>query len=307
MPRFVEQLSFDTKLFDLSIGRIDLSEKDCELLLKYPTIHDILGHANSAGYRCIYTFAPVLKAGESVQLNSNGKPKYEFLGERFDIKTVYCALLTKFDRESALRMAFHVPDHKHIRIRKYEESKMCNDFPNAVEELKELAVASGGHSRFKIDKNLPEEGFVGMFHAWLANSLNHAIADELFVAYDTELSNRIVGFITVKRKELNVNIGLLSVASSHRRKGIAYSLLSRALLWALEEIGWAEEATMNVATQGANGPACTCYERFGFSLQHTQDVYHCWLPEHLEKESRSDTTLIPFCRQYFTGKVRDHH
>ena len=64
------------------------------------------------------------------------------------------------------------------------------------------------------------QGFEGMFHAWLANSMNHSIADEIFVAYDAAKSNSIIGFITLKRKELNVNIGLLSVAASHRRMGI---------------------------------------------------------------------------------------
>jgi GNAT superfamily N-acetyltransferase len=303
MPRFVEQLAFDTKLFGQSIGRIDLCEKDCELLLKYPTIHDILGHANSAGYKLIYIFAPVL-AKEEMPTNNGGTSKYKFLGEKFDVKTVFSAPLTKFDRESALKMAFFVPDHKNIRIRRYEE-KLNKDFPNAIQQLMSLAVASGAYSRFKLDKRLPEKGFEGMFHAWLANSMNRSIADEVFIAYDAEDSSCIVGFITLKRKELNVNIGLLSVAASHRRMGIGNALLSRALMWALEEIGWSPRATMNVVTQGSNEPACKCYERFGYELESTQDVYHCWLPEHLERESRADTTLIPFCKQHFTGKEQE--
>lgn len=304
MPRFVEQLTFDSKLFDLSVGRIDLSKDDCELLLKYPTIHDILGHANSAGYQLIYIFAPPLKAAEQLPTNSDGTPKYKFLGEIYDQKTTFAAPLTKFDKESVLKMAFYIPAHKNIRIRRYDD-KMAKDFPDAVQEMKSLAVASGVYSRFKIDKRVPDKGFEGMFHAWLANSMNHSIADEIFVAYDAAKSNSIIGFITLKRKELNVNIGLLSVAASHRRMGIAYALLSRALLWAEEEIGWSPDATMNVVTQGSNEPACKCYERFGYELVQTQSVYHCWLPENLEQESRADMTLIPFCKQHFTGKEID--
>lgn len=78
-----------------------------------------------------------------------------------------------------------------------------------------------------------------MFEAWITNSLNGSLADEVFIAYDMT-SGGVgveVAFITVKSNGNSVNIGLLSVAESHRRLGIGKSLLSRAVLWALEEIG----------------------------------------------------------------------
>ena len=59
-----------------------------------------------------------------------------------------------------------------------------------------------------------------MFEAWLNNSLNKTMADAVFMACDADKNNEVVGLITVKRKDLNVNIGLLAVAESHRRMGI---------------------------------------------------------------------------------------
>ena len=140
-----------------------------------------------------------------------------------------------------------------------------------------------------------------MFHAWLKNSINKSVADEVFVAYDSE-SQQEIGFITVKRKQANVNIGLLSVHQNYRRLGVASSLLSRAALWALEPLGDLDDATMSVITQGTNSPACACYERFGFNLTSLQAIYHVWLPDDLSVPSRSDQDPIPFCRQHFSGK-----
>lgn len=56
-------------------------------------------------------------------------------------------------------------------------------------------------------------------------------------------------------------------------------------------------------TQGANAGACLAYERFGFSLASTQEVYHCWLPQHLLEPMSlvADLARIPFCRQHLTG------
>jgi predicted GNAT family acetyltransferase len=115
----------------------------------------------------------------------------------------------------------------------------------------------------------------------------------------------VVGFITVKAKSDHVSIGLLAVSPQHRRKGIAQRLLSRAVMWGLEELGWRDDAFIEVITQGANDTACNLYERFGFTKTCKQQVFHCWLPDHLVNVSRADRPLIPFCRQHITGRERD--
>lgn len=303
MPKFVEELKFDKKLFDRSIGRIDLSEKDCKLLTEHPTIDDILGNAHSAGYNLIYIFSPPLTVTEAIRESKDyTQTKFTGRGEKVDVKFTYHTSIHKFDREAICAVAFHSPKHKNIRIRKYS-SKVLEALPNGYDQLRALAVASGAYSRFNLDKGLSQEGFEGMFEAWLNNSLNKTMADAVFMACDADKNNEVVGLITVKRKDLNVNIGLLAVAESHRRMGIAQCLLSRAVLFALEEVGYSEAATLNVVTQGGNPPACQCYERFGFDLDTTQDVWHCWLPEHLKDVSCADKkNFIPFCKQHLSGQ-----
>jgi predicted GNAT family acetyltransferase len=144
-----------------------------------------------------------------------------------------------------------------------------------------------------------------MFSAWITNSVSRALADEVFIAYDSADAQctEELGFITVRRRGDTVNIGLLAVSDAHRRRGIAKALLSRAVLWSMEEMGNHPNAVINVITQGENAPACACYEGFGFEKVTLQEVYHVWLPDHLASPIvRADQGPIPFCKQHFTGK-----
>ena len=203
-------------------------------------------------------------------------------GVLVDRKSTYVASIKQFDRALLCARAF---EHNHFRIHRCphttDNTAMVSDC------LKELAVESGVYSRFNTDESLSKEGFRAMFTMWLSNSLNRSLADEVFVIHDRlagggGAGEEELGFITVKKTTANiVNIGLLAVSTSHRRKGLAHALLSRAVLWALEEVGGDPAAMLTVVTQGSNRPACECYEKFGFSLSSVQDIYHCWLPLHL--------------------------
>lgn len=253
-------------------------------------------------------------------------------GVLVDRKSTYVASIKQFDRALLCARAF---EHSHFRIHRCPHT--TDDTAMVSDCLKELAVESGVYSRFNTDESLSKEGFRAMFTIWLSNSLNRSLADEVFVIHDRlagggGAGEEELGFITVKKTTANiVNIGLLAVSASHRRKGLAYALLSRAVLWALEEVGGDPAAMLTVVTQGSNKPACECYEKFGFSLSSVQDIYHCWLPVHLPPSAAVtnppsrrllDTTTatssssvliptedhtpfrpihIPFCKQHFTG------
>jgi GNAT superfamily N-acetyltransferase len=168
--------------------------------------------------------------------------------------------------------------------------------------IRELAIASGEWSRFKVDTNIPTHVFETMFESWIKNSLNLSIADEVFVARDSATGDD-VGFVSLKKKGSVVHIGLLAVSSKHRRLGIASRLLSRAALWSIES----GATTLSVVTQGANEVACSCYKRFGFSLSSEQEVYHVWLPQHLEEPLlRADQAPIQFCKQFLTGREKKY-
>jgi len=298
MPRVVEHIAFDTQLFKFNVGRIELTNDDSVALFKNPTIYDILKQAYSSGFRLIYVFYPVNLSSKAS--NDDSLPKLPELGTLVDLKTTLSCELRTLDKSLLCDRAF-LKLGAGIRIRKHDilrEPKLSNN-------LKKLAIASGYYSRFKIDSNIPSTGFEGLFEAWITNSLNRSLADEVFIAYTKE--DEEVGFITVKKRANTVNIGLLAVAESHRCQGIAKALLSRAALWALEEVGYDPAASINVITQGSNLIACSCYRSFGFSTFSTQEIHHVWLPENIVGNvSRADQLSIPFCRQHFTGKEQKY-
>jgi ribosomal protein S18 acetylase RimI-like enzyme len=217
-------------------------------------------------------------------------------GVNVDEKTVYKIRLLSLDNETLVKKVYLSFSFKIGTLK--ADTKVTN-------ELENLAVMAGEWSRFSTDKNLPRNSLTLMYHSWLENSINRKLADEIFIATDPN-SKSIIGFITVKQSVSDkycVSIGLLSVSNEYRRQGIASALLSRAALWALEITGWSDQTFLSVVTQGANGPACSCYEKFGFLKDTIQYVYHAWLPQHLEEPlQRADHGKIPFCKQFLTGK-----
>lgn len=257
----------------------------------------MLRQAYSAGMKLVYLFAPPIEIGALTGID--GHKDVQLPGIKVDEKTTYFLSTSIFNPDELPNKAFL---NRNIRISSFP--KMDGNIPAVI---RELAVSSGEWSRFRIDSNIPRSVFEGMFQAWITNSVNRSLADEVFVAKDTD-SGDIVGIITLKMRPGNeTNIGLLAVSRAHRRRGIASMLLHRAALWCLEQSGWDPAAKLSVVTQGANKVACSCYEKFGFRIGLTQDVYHVWLPQHLEEPKlRADQAPIPFCKQFFTGMETEY-
>lgn len=290
MPR-LELLDFDTKLFEYGVGRIDLSDKEITapcVTGNNVEINGLLQEGHKLGLKLIYLFSPISYKPTIVDESR----VYSFPGLMVDRKTTLAMPLLSFNRSALVQKAFINP---HVRLQLHPKS----DSPS--EALCLLAVASGQWSRFRVDSNISNQVFEGMFGAWLKNSINQSFADATFVAIDIETEEEI-GFITLKRKDLTVSIGLLAVSASHRRKGIASMLLSRGALWALEQNGLNTKGVYSVVTQGSNEIALNCYKSFGFELSLIQDIYHIWLPQYLEEpRMRADQSFIPFCKQFITG------
>jgi len=290
MP-ILESLSFDTQLFGYPVGRIDLSDETFQspcVLSDVETRGLMLDAYNGHCMKLLYLYAPVVQCPVKDKRPS-------FPGQLVDVKTTLTMPLGPLcaQKEALVRKAFL---GEHARVAAVPKS----DAPS--EALRTLAIESGTWSRFKVDTNITKPAFEGMFTAWATNSVNKSIADEIFVALDKDSSEEI-GFITLKKKGNVVSIGLLATSALHRRKGVASMLLSRGALWAMEQSADPASLSYSVVTQGANETALACYEHFGFVKSTEQDLYHIWLPEHLdEPKRRADHGVIPFCKQYFTGK-----
>ena len=265
-------------------------------------LQGLLRNAYGTGIKLIYLFSPPVDVKAKIlhdsdpllngAIENEGKKKGQIPGIRVDVKSTYTASISSWDLNSVVKKAF-LGSHG-INIIRIKRGDIVTP------ALRDLAIASGVWSRFKVDTNVPRCVFETMFESWIKNSVNFSIADEIFVATDSATGAE-VGFVTLKQKGNVVHIGLLAVAIEHRRKGIASQLMSRAVLWAGETVG--ADGILSVVTQGANEQACSCYEHFGFTLTTQQDVYHIWLPQHLEEPLlRADQGPIPFCKQFLTGK-----
>ena len=296
MPKFVSYVEFDSKLFNLKIGRIELNEDDMGSLEKSPSLEDVLQTAYSAGYRLIYVFGPSLPFTQAA-LESD---KSIIPGLHVDSKLMYTTPLSSFNKEKLCTRAFLTPG---IRVRPHDR----NATPLVSDAMRSLGLQSGVFSRYH-DKNLPEGCYEAMFTAWITNSLNRSLADEVLVAYEegNEAPGNEIGFLTMARRGNAVNFGLMAVSDKFRRRGIALAMLFRGILWCLETIGQLPNAEVNLYTQGTNGPMTALYDAHGFQRSTLQDVYHVWLPENLVKPLfRADRGVgghIPFCKQHFTGK-----
>lgn len=162
-----------------------------------------------------------------------------------------------------------------------EVSKTANiDFPKAdlaqsyrdgmsVDDLKQLAVDSGIHSRFVVDPKFPRDKARALFEEWMLRSLDKTYADDVLVIPQ---ENRIAGMATVAQKSGYVSIGLVAVAAEYRGRGFGEILVRAAITWCRER----GIHQIQVTTQAANQPARRLYQKCGFELAKTEFVYHFW-------------------------------
>jgi dTDP-4-amino-4,6-dideoxy-D-galactose acyltransferase len=138
------------------------------------------------------------------------------------------------------------------------------------DDLEDLAVQAGRYSRFRVDPRIPESKFVELYKTWVRKSVDKRIAEAVLVVRQ---SGKIVGMVTVGEKNGRGDIGLIAVDDAMRGKRVGAALVIAAQAWALGK-GW---NTAQVVTQGENVAACRLYERFGYTIDHTRNVYHFWI------------------------------
>jgi dTDP-4-amino-4,6-dideoxy-D-galactose acyltransferase len=150
-----------------------------------------------------------------------------------------------------------------VNIEEYLEA-----LPNS--ELEVLALKAGIFSRFNIDPKFSKEQYENLYKQWIINSTNKKIADAVFVARE---GCKIVGMITVGRKNCRGNIGLISVDENRRGQNMGVSLVSTAHKWFISQ----GCKIAQVVTQTDNIAACRLYNKCGYHIERTEHFYHFWL------------------------------
>lgn len=152
---------------------------------------------------------------------------------------------------------------KNVVVTSFEQEMGLNN-------LEELAVASGRYSRFSRDSKIPTEKFEEMYRIWIRESINKNIADDVLVLC---IDGQVAGMVTVLEKHGIGYIGLLSVDDRYRGKGYGSELVRQASSWFVEH-GYQRG---RVVTQKENQAACNLYEKCGYYLLSAERFFHFWL------------------------------
>lgn len=142
--------------------------------------------------------------------------------------------------------------------------------PSPDPDLVALALASGVHSRFRVDPRLATTAFERLYRTWIARSVSREIAWDVLVVKDGQVN---VGVVTIGSRGSRADIGLLAVADSARNRGVG-----RALMYAAEEAALEQGYhDLQVVTQLANEAACRFYASCGYERESMERVFHFWL------------------------------
>ena len=136
--------------------------------------------------------------------------------------------------------------------------------------MEKLAIQIGKYSRFGIDPRIPEDKLIDMYKRWIRNSVNRQIADAVFVAHQ---SGKVVGMVTVGKKNERGDIGLMAVDPGVRGGNLGVALVAVAQDWARRK-GF---RFAQVVTQGENIAACKLYEKCGYHIDKIEFFYHFWI------------------------------
>lgn len=141
---------------------------------------------------------------------------------------------------------------------------------NPSEALINLAYESGNFSRFRADPTLTEQQFKMIYKAWITNSVNHTVADDVLIISE---ANQLLGMVTVGEKNNRGDIGLLAVSETARGKNIGTRLVKAAQYYFIQK-GFSQS---QVVTQQTNVPACKLYEKCGYHIEKIEYFFHIWL------------------------------
>ena len=236
MNSTIEILDWDSNFFDLRVGRINGTISDGNELagvLEELKILDIdLGYYSSP-----------------VPLENHQDISLPYHINLVDKKTTYLKKITG-----------NAPVNNSI-------TGFKGEYPD--EKLLALAIESGIYSRFNVDKKIGRSKYEALYKAWINNSVNKKIAKEVLVYMENQI---IAGFVTLGEKNSRADIGIISVDSDHRGKGIGKSLMLNAENWFANR----NYIHIQVVTQGDNLAACRLYESCGYEIDRLEYLYHLW-------------------------------
>ena len=135
--------------------------------------------------------------------------------------------------------------------------------PQHQKEVYHCAKKSFIYTRYHLDPKIPNPQADLIKAEWANNFFNGQRGQKMVLALSDTV---VVGFCQILEPEPTTRvIDLIAVASDHRRKGLAGSMIKYAL---------EKENRILVGTQVNNIPSIRCYEAMGFRVSKSQYVFH---------------------------------
>ncbi len=196
----------------------------------------------------------------------------EKLGQHYDL--IYLSIVkTDADAEKFLiKNNIPVIDRKVTYVvKEITKPEQLNDFVKPYhgilsDKLLQLAFLSGHESRFKKDPVLSNK-FEALYKQWIEKSISGEMANVVLVAC---VDDDIKGFVTVKKKNSDGQIGLIAVAPSCQGQNMGSKLIMAAHDWYYKN----NITSASVVTQQNNIAACRLYEKMGYIKESTKLIYH---------------------------------
>jgi dTDP-4-amino-4,6-dideoxy-D-galactose acyltransferase len=239
MRNLLEKLEWDSTFFGYPVAKVTTEAITEEMLTK------IINLAKFNGTKLLYLFTDPADAVSSKTA-----------------KTCNAKLVDQ-------KVTFHIKISEAIvPVIDNHIEEYVSDQPSA--RLINLAIQSGLYSRFKTDPGFKNNEFEKLYHTWIENSVNKKIADCTFIYKENGLE---LGFVTVKIKDLNGQIGLIAVDENSRGKSIGKKLVAAVF----DLLSRNNIPDLEVATQVDNSGACNFYQKTGFRVLKSENIYHIWL------------------------------
>lgn len=136
------------------------------------------------------------------------------------------------------------------------------------DDLINLAIQSGWHSRFKLDTKFKNKEFERMYTTWITSSIER---DDV-VVFGYISNQQLVGFISISTKSNAADIGLIAVDETQRGMHIGSKLIAMADVYAQQN----NLTQVTVNTQQENSSALKFYTKNGFDILNRTYIYHLW-------------------------------
>jgi len=233
----IDYCTWDSGFFNKKIGKIEYDQSQEGDLIQ------LLQTAREEGYQLIYVFGDEENFVPDAVLN-------QFNGRLVDRKCLYSRTI-------------NADDSCESNAIEYQLTELTYD-------LESLALLSGTHSRFRLDKGFDKADFEQLYTIWMTRSLKKEISDKIFVVAE---SDKVMGMITMKINEDVGHIGLCAVSEAAQGKGYGGNLIKACV----NELVSKKVYQLEVPTQMDNISACLFYEKCGFSIKSITNTYHFWL------------------------------